>query len=347
MITALAFLLGGMYDTCPSLNMNRYCGSSNIYTSVQESVQCHQAYDLSALKDMGEVGSGSSRPHIYKNGQSYIVKDGIGKNHEFIDTVLAGSFVNFLHMDDSCQRPDTVTYSTQYPKDGYSISTDYCTMLSVLGTSNPLVEKFRSLSDIMRYFRGSRIDLVGKAPNIHESSFNQEGYIDALNNYFKNTNPQSIADYYVDQYISGGGDPNAGNWGFVEKQTSNNKTNKTYKYVLAKVDLGASFKAYKKISGDAPELGSNRYAFSILPHLKNFEEFYNHVTTHGNIVMPGQEYEGGTPWTGQGNHGFYNGMYETGAYGIRMENYVKCEHLKTAIARLADVGKEALIAKFR
>ena len=160
MITALAFLLGGLYDTCPSINMNCYYGGSNIYTSVQKSVQCHQAYDLSALKDMGEVGSGSSHPHIYQNGQSYIVKDGIGKNHEFIDTVLAGSFVNFLHKDDSCQWKDKVTYSTQYPKDGYSILTDYCTMLSVLGTSSPCIKQFRSLANIMQSFRGPRIDLI-------------------------------------------------------------------------------------------------------------------------------------------------------------------------------------------
>ncbi len=312
----------------------------------QNAIDSKFGYDLISMTYYGAVGIGTSNPEKYSNClsfaiecqsitncQSYVVKKGIGKNHEFIDAPLAALFLNNYKIE---------TFFTKYPRDGYSIEYVNDDKLDILGTTSPLICNFKSLTDIIKPYA-----LDGNSdPNINLKGFNRSSYLKELKGYFNKTEPQSITDYYVSQYISGGGDPNPGNIGFTKVSSVDDNQ---YDYVITKVDLGASFKNYSQISGSQPTLESNNYAFTIDPNVKNLRQLYEHVIKDGNILMPGLTYEceprsATCQWSGQGNVGLYNGQYKKSSdYGINMGNYIKKHHLQDSLAELCKTSKEDTI----
>lgn len=320
----------------------------NIY---QNAVDKKFGYDLTSAIHFGIVGVGTSNPEKYSNCssfanecqsvplincQSYIVKKGIGKNHEFIDAPLAASFLSSQKMG---------VFYTQYPREGYNIEYYDDDKLSILGTASPLICNFRSFTDIIKPYA---LDAKGD-PNINARGFNRNDYLNELKEYFNKTNPQSITDYYVSQYTSGGGDPNPGNIGFAKV---NYIDRNQYDYVIAKVDLGASFKKYSQISGSKPTLEYNKYAFIIDDSIKNLQQLYEHIIKDGNILMPGAAYEcnqrsTACQWSGQGNIGLYNGQYKkSSAYGINMNDYVKIENLQSSLTKICTTSKEDIVNIF-
>ena len=325
--------------------------NSKVRSIYQNAIDSKFGYDLISMTHYGVVGVGTNNPEKYSNClsftyecqsstlsncQSYIVKKGIGKNHEFIDAPLAALFLNNHKIE---------IFFTKYPRDGYNMEYVSDDKLSILGTASPLICNFKSLTDIIKPYA---LDNKGD-PNINLRGFNRSGYLNELKGYFNKTEPQSITDYYVSQYISGGGDPNPGNIGFVKVFHIDENQ---YDYVITKVDLGASFKNYSQISGSQPTLEFNNYAFTIDYNVKNFRQLYEHVIKDGNILMPGSAYEceprsTSCQWSGQGNIGLYNGQYKkSSAYGINMDNYVKKHHLQDSLTKLCKTSKEDIINIF-
>ena len=321
----------------------------------QNAIDNKFGYDLTSLTHYGLVGIGTSNPEKYSSClsfakecqtialndcQSYIVKNGIGENHEFIDAPLAALFLSNHKMK---------IFLTQYPKDGYSMvyinnneSTD---ILSILGTASQLMCGYKSFTDIMNSYRASNDK---GDPNINARGFNRGDYLNELRGYFSKTDPQSITDYYITQYISGGGDPNPGYIGFAKIYHVDESQ---YDYVIAKVDLGASFKDYSQISGSKPTLESNKYAFTLNNNIKNFQELYEYIIKDGNILMPGiygcDEKQYLCQWKGQGNVGLYNGQYKkSNAYGINMSDNVKIKHLQDSLIKLCRTNKDNIINIF-
>jgi len=313
------------------------------------------SYDLTNMKDMGEIGSGSTIPHLYKNGgHKYLVKKGIGINHEFIDGPLAGDFLNFLHKNS--------TTSPKYPKIGYHILYDTSipnVIPDVLGVVSPWIDNFESLYDIMiKYKRSSELckytweerlinfEESKKLRNlitVHGKSFQQGQYMQELTQLIGSLNPIQITDYFIDMFISGGADPNPTNWGFTKTKSA---------CILTKVDIEASFKDYKNISGDVPQLEYNAFAFDLPRNLVTVQSLFNFVQRDGYLLMPGKAYEPigkkqRGDYSGHGNVGFFNGLYITKIKGVNLKEYVKLEHFVKSIKRIKDIGKNAIIAKFK
>ncbi len=322
-------------------------------------------YNFSSVKFIKKIGVGTSNPDLYSNCsldlitsydqcnrcESYIVKLGIGKNHEFIDSPLAAWFLNYKKLH----------FSATYPKDGYLVENYNPISLKILGSASPLICNFESIYDIFKNSTNGRYFDV----NINILSDNDKrSYIDNLKSHLNKTNPESIADYFIGQYLSGGGDPNPGNIGFAKICNDSCQ----YSYVITKVDLGASFKSYSKtVTGNSPNLKFNKYAFEI-PNEYCGAKLYNFAIKNGNILMPGAEYDGSimertslqqnwrslkktlshgidsATFSGQGNTGFYNGYYNKNAdvHGIDMSEYVNENHLTNAIKKVCDFTKEEL-----
>ena len=314
--------------------------NSEIYQELLNS----PSYDLTNMKDMGEIDSGSSLPHLYQNGvQKYLVKKGIGKNHEFLDGPLAGVFLNFLHKNSEI--------SPKYPKMGYHILYDASVpnaIPDVLGIVSPWIDNFESLYDIMIKYKISRLQnseqnkKVRPLVTVHDKNFQHGEYMKELTQLFGSLNPVQITDYFIDMFISGGADPNPTNWGFTKTKSE---------CILTKVDIEGSFKDYKDISGDDPQLEYNAYAFDLPRNLVTFQSLFDFVKNDGYLLMPGKAYEPinkmKKAYSGQGNMGFYNGFYRTRIRGINLAEYVKLEHFIKSITRIKQIGKNAIIAKFK
>ena len=314
--------------------------NSEIYQTLLNS----PSYDLTNMKDMGEIGSGSSVPHLYENDvQKYLVKKGIGINHEFLDGPLAGQFLNFLHKN--CE------ISPKYPKIGYHILYDPSVpnaIPDVLGIVSPWIDNFESLHDIMIKYKRSRVQNLEQSKKIrslvtvHEKNFQHSEYLNELKQLFDSLNPMQITDYFIDMFISGGADPNPTNWGFTKTKSE---------CILTKVDIEGSFKDYKDISGDDPQLEYNAYAFDLPRNLVTFQSLFDFVKNDGYLLMPGKAYEPinkmKRAYSGQGNMGFFNGLYRTKIRGINLAEYVKLEHFIISIQRIKEIGKNAIISKFK
>jgi len=332
-------------------------------------------YKLSAYKNVGKVGDGSSNPDRYtncteftkrktcteyaqENCQSFIVKNGIGDNHEFIDVVIASLFLN----------SPSIKSSTLFPENGYKIIQNSASV-DIIGSVSLEICEFKTIKDI---FKKYDTDFNGEV-NIRKTSVQTGAYITALKEYLKNTKPESIVAYFILQFISGGGDPNPGNFGFVKNLIKTSD----YKYLLAKVDLGASFKRYSdEVTGDKPTLEFNRYAFEIPVDITNFSELYSYITQNGRILMPGEAYSSQKPshikyenhlkteearkkakkvlgmiprqgligqvmglkpstfdslFSGRSDAGFYSGQYPDGTTGVNIQEYIKIEHLENFV----------------
>lgn len=218
-------------------------------------------------------------------------------------------------------------------------------LFKVLGTASPLVCGFKSFHDIIKQYHTEE----NKDPNVNLRGFRLSDYIDKLNEYFSKTDPNSITDYFISQYISGGGDPNPGNIGFAE--TYSNSGN-MFNYIIAKVDLGASFKNYADIPGHEPTLEHNKYAFDIPEDIRDVTALYLYARQNGNMLMPGNEYECkelalNCQWTGQGNIGLYTGQYKKkNVYGINLSKYVQVKHLEKSIYKICSTEKSDVISAF-
>lgn len=314
-------------------------------------------YRLDRFSNVGKIGSGSSNPDRYTNCtdyqkkstceyytqkkcQSFIVKLGIGSDHEFIDTVLASLFLNSFN----------ISGTALFPHNGYKVSNNAI----VGGVSLELCE-FETIKDI---FKKHDKDYNGEV-NVRKTSIGAQNYLEELNYYLNNTDPKSIILYYILQFISGGGDPNPGNIGFAKNPDSTSK----YPYVFAKIDLGASFKEYNAtIKGNIPTLESNLYAFDIPNDIKSLSDLYNYIIKNGRIFMPGEAYSSKKPgnteptshfkteaarqkakkilalfprdvlglppsqyaslYSGRSDTGFYDQQYPGGITGISAKNYI-------------------------
>ena len=311
-------------------------------------------YDLTNMKDMGEIGSGSTIPHLYKNGvHKYLVKKGIGINHEFIDGPLAGEFLNFLHNNSKI--------SPKYPKIGYHVLYDASVpkaILDVLGIVSPWIDNFESLYDIMIKYKKSKelckytweeilINFEKSKKfrsfvTVHEKNFQHGQYMNELTHLFDSLDPMQITDYFIDMFISGGSDPNPTNWGFTKTKSE---------CILTKVDIEASFKDYKNISGDDPQLEYNAFAFNLPRNLVTYQSLFDFVKNDGYLLMPGKAYEPinnmTRSYSGQGNMGFFNGWYTRKTKGVNLTEYVKLKHFINSIQRIKEIGKNAIIAKFK
>jgi len=307
--------------------------NSEIYQALLHS----PSYDLTNMKDMGEIGSGSTLPHLYKNGvHKYLVKKGIGINHEFIDGPLAGEFLNFLHNNSKI--------SPKYPKISYHVlydASDPKAILDVLGIVSPWIDNFESLYDIMIKYKRSRelckytwaeilINFEESKKDrslvtVNERNFQHGQYMNELTQIFDSLDPIQITDYFIDMFISGGSDPNPTNWGFTKTESE---------CILTKVDIEASFKDYKNISGDDPQLEYNAFAFDLPRNLVTIQILFDFVSKDGYLLMPGKAYEpiennkragsrqvatkdsasmdkNRRSYSGQGNMGFFNGLYRS------------------------------------
>jgi len=328
--------------------------SEVLNSEIYQTLLNNPSYDLTNMKDMGEIGSGSTLSHLYKNGVlKYLVKKGIGINHEFIDGPLAGEFLNFLHNNSKT--------SPKYPKMGYHVLFDISVpnaVPDVLGIVSPWIDDFESLYEIMIKYQRSyefceytweeilinfeESKNVRALFTIHEKNFLLGQYMNKLTQIFDSLNPLQITDYFIDMFISGGSDPNPTNWGFTKTKSG---------WILTKVDIEGSFKDYKNISGDNPQLEYNAFAFDLPRNLVTFQSLFDFVQKDGYLLMPGKAYEPSDErkraYSGHGNMGFFNGLYRKKIRGLNLAKYVKLGHFIKSIQRIKEIGKNAIIAKFQ
>ena len=174
------------------------------------------AYDFTDISDKKIVPFASYKSNLFKvydknNGSLlYFLKNEKNENIEFIDSVLANLFLQKLH--------DPNHPSVKYPKIGYGMS--YLGFSKrIIGVINPFLQNWTSLGHLIENYRPKNKS-ISFSPrdelNIHQKGFHIKDYLGNLTEYINKTDPQSIADFYVDQYISGGADPHPSNWGFTK-----------------------------------------------------------------------------------------------------------------------------------
>ncbi len=170
------------------------------------------------------------------------------------------------------------------------------------------------------------VNIHRKNDIVHET--NSTAYLEELKEMLQNTDPQSITDNFIVQYIIGGGDPNPGNIGFAPAPEGSG-----YKWVIAKVDLDASFKEPHEL--DAPDPTHNKYAFEIPEdNLRSLDDLFKYVTTYGNALMPGREYYDPSK---EGGNVTYQGQGNVGLGSIRMTDFITKDHLFESLKKVVNI----------